>query len=74
MLAKFELYHDGDSWCAKGIGIDIFTHSESLDKLVTNIQEAVEVHFEDEIHSGEKIKILTLSEFEVSNIVKTTSG
>jgi predicted RNase H-like HicB family nuclease len=46
MLVKFELYNDGEWWCARGIGVDIFTQGETLDELMENIKEAVEVHFE----------------------------
>jgi len=62
MLVKFELYNDGEWWCARGIGVDIFTQGETLDELMENIKEAVEVHFEDVLFSGEEIKILSISE------------
>ena len=42
MIVKFEIYFDGEYWCAKGIDDDMFTQ---LDKLMENIQEAVELHF-----------------------------
>ena len=45
MLMKFEIYHDGTFWCARGIGEDIFTQGKTLDNLMDNIKEAVEVHF-----------------------------
>lgn len=45
MLVKFDIYHDGDSWCARGIGVDIFTQGGSLDELNANLKEAVEVHY-----------------------------
>jgi len=48
MVLKMEAYHDGEFWCARGLGADIFTQGETLDELVTNIQEAVALHFEDE--------------------------
>lgn len=46
MVVKIEAYHDGDSWCARGIGEDIFTQVETLDELAENVREAVELHFE----------------------------
>ena len=46
MLVKIEAYHDGESWCARGVGDDIFTQGETLDKLIENIREAVALHFE----------------------------
>ena len=47
MLVKFEVYNDGEYWCVRGIGVDIFTHGKTLDELMDNIKEAVEVHFEE---------------------------
>jgi len=31
MLAKFEVYFDGEYWCARGIGADVFTQGRTLD-------------------------------------------
>ena len=45
MLVKIEAYHDGDFWCARGIGEDIFTQGETFDELIENIKEAVALHF-----------------------------
>lgn len=59
MLVKIGVYFDGEFWCARGIGEDIFTHGKSLDELNQNIREAVAVHFGD---TDEPITILTLSE------------
>ena len=42
---KFESYFDGNYWCARGIG-DILP-GKSLDELMGNIQEAVELHYEE---------------------------
>ena len=61
MLIKFEIYHDGKFWCARGIGADIFTQAENLDELMKNIDEAVSLHFEDEISNGEEVKILRIN-------------
>jgi len=52
MLVKIEAYNDGEFWCARGIGADIFTQGQALDELYANIREAVALHFEDE----EKVK------------------
>lgn len=65
MLVKFEVYKDEMFWCARGIGDDIFTQGRTLDELMNNIKEAVELHFGDEIESGTEVKILTISEMEV---------
>lgn len=61
MLAKIEVYHDGESWCARGIGEDIFTQAETVDQLYRNIREAVTLHFEDRC-SPDQIDILVVSE------------
>jgi hypothetical protein len=74
MLVKFEIYNDGKDWCARGIGVDIFTQGKTMDELVKNLREAVEVHFEDQLHTGEEIKILSISEIEVRPFVEATSG
>jgi predicted RNase H-like HicB family nuclease len=65
MLVKFEVYNDGEYWCARGIGEDIFTQGKTLDELMNNMKEAVEVHFTELLEKGEQIKILSLSELEV---------
>jgi hypothetical protein len=74
MLVKFEIYNDGERWCARGIGVDIFTQGNTMDELVKNLREAVEVHFEDQLQTGEEIKILSISEIEVRPLVEATSG
>ncbi len=68
MLVKFEIYNDGRYWCARGIGVDIFTQGKTLDELAENIKEAVEVHFEELLKRGEEIKILSISETEVHSV------
>ena len=45
MLVKMETYFDGEFWCARGIGDDIFTRGNTLDELCQNIKEAVAVHY-----------------------------
>lgn len=74
MLIKVEIYHDGDYWCARGIGEDIFTQEKDMDGLISNIKEAVELHFEEEILAGEEVRVLSLSEFEVPSVAKASSG
>ena len=65
MLVKFEIYNDGEYWCARGIGSDIFTQGKTLDELIKNIKEAVEVHYGDVLERGEDIKMISISETEV---------
>ena len=45
MLVKMETYFDGEFWCARGTGEDIFTQGKTLDELYHNIKEAVPLHF-----------------------------
>ena len=52
MLAKFEVYFDGEYWCARGIGADVFTQGRTLDELMGNIKEASELHFEEVLEKG----------------------
>ena len=52
MLVKFELYNDGEYWCARGIGEDIFTQGTTFDELVINLKEAVELHFQDTLEQN----------------------
>ncbi|MBM3212862.1 type II toxin-antitoxin system HicB family antitoxin, partial [Candidatus Poribacteria bacterium] len=33
MIVKIEAYHDGEFWCARGIGEDIFTQGENFEEL-----------------------------------------
>jgi predicted RNase H-like HicB family nuclease len=59
-----ETYFDGEFWCARGIGDDIFTQGSTLDELYQNIKEAVSAHFGD---TDEAITVLTLSEVKLAN-------
>ncbi|MSQ15534.1 MAG: type II toxin-antitoxin system HicB family antitoxin [Dehalococcoidia bacterium] len=70
MLVKIELYHDGETWCAKGIGEDIFTQGSTLDEAFANIKEAVALHFDE---PEQPINILVLSEISLGS-AKTTAS
>ena len=65
---KFRVYYDGEYWIAEGVDVSIFTQGKTLDELMKNLKEAVELHFEDELREGEVIKILSVSEMEVSSV------
>jgi hypothetical protein len=58
-MVKMEAYSDGEMWCARGIGVDIFTQGRTFDELLENIKEAVALHFEG---SGERPEILVVRE------------
>lgn len=64
MLVKVETYFDGEYWCARGIGEDIFTQGRTLDELHRNIEEAVSAHFGD---TAEPIHIVIVSEVTVAH-------
>ncbi|MBI4336763.1 MAG: type II toxin-antitoxin system HicB family antitoxin [Chloroflexi bacterium] len=64
MLVKMEVYFDGESWCARGIGEDIFTQGQTLDELHENIKEAVSAHYGA---TREPITVLTLSEVRLAD-------
>jgi hypothetical protein len=66
MLVKMEVYQDGDMWCARGIGEDIFTQAETADELFKNIREAVALHFEDK-GSVPDLDILVVSELKLTH-------
>jgi predicted RNase H-like HicB family nuclease len=66
MIVKIEAYHDGEFWCARGIGEDIFTQGETLDELIENIKEAVALHFEEVEPLPD---VLLISEVKISNAI-----
>ena len=70
MLVKVEIYFDGEFWCARGMGEDIFTQGDTLEDLYQNIKEAVSVHYGE---TDEPITILTLSEVKLANAKAPTS-
>jgi len=47
MLAKFEDDFDGEYWCARGIGVDVFIQGRTRDELMGNIREAAALQFEE---------------------------
>ena len=68
MLVKLEAYHDGKFWCARGIGVSVFTQGETFEDLLNNTQEAVSVHFEEKLDEGGTIQVLILTETEVTGV------
>ena len=74
MLVKVDVYNDGKHWCAKGIGADVFTQGKTLDELMANLKEAVELHFEEEIAAGEEVEILSISEVRVGKVAQAAGS
>lgn len=71
MLVKIEVYNDGESWRARGIGEDIFTQGQTVDELYTNIKEAVALHFENGSRPCD-IDILIVSEMKLNHAPAAT--
>lgn len=65
MLVKVEAYHDGRSWCARGIREELFTQGKTLDELMKNLREAAALHFEGRLRKKEPLTLLLISETEV---------
>ena len=43
---KVEVYHDGEFFCARGVGEDFFTQGRSVQEVFENIGEAAALHLE----------------------------
>lgn len=43
---KAVIYYDGEYFCARCIGIDVFTQGKTLDEAFHNLREAVQLHLE----------------------------
>lgn len=74
MITKIEAYFDGKHWCARGVGISIFTHAITLDELFKNIAEAVSLHFEEDIKIKKYPEVLILSELSKKNVSKIAAN
>jgi predicted RNase H-like HicB family nuclease len=65
MLVQIKVFRDEDgAWCASGVEHGIHTQGESLDELFANIDEATQLHFEEQLAAGKTIDLLILSEKE----------
>jgi hypothetical protein len=71
MIVKIEVYNDGETWCARGIGEDIFTQAQTVDELYANIKEAVALHFDDGSRLTD-IDILVVSEMKLNHAPAAT--
>ena len=47
-MIKAEIYHDGKYYCGRCLDFDVFTQGKTLDELVRNLKEAIQLHFEDD--------------------------
>lgn len=65
MLVQIKVYQDEDGvWCASGVGHGIHTQGGTLDELFANIDEATQLHFEEELAAGKTIDVLIQAERE----------
>lgn len=47
-VIKAEIYHDGEYYCGRCLDFDVFTQGSTLDELIANLKEALQLHLEDE--------------------------
>ncbi len=47
-MIKAEIYNDGEYYCGKCLDFDVFTQGKTLDEVVNNLKEAIQLHFEDD--------------------------
>lgn len=47
-IVKTEIYFDGEYYCARCLDFDVFTQGKTLDELVLNLKEAIQLHLEDD--------------------------
>jgi hypothetical protein len=74
LLVKLEAYHDGECWCARGIGVSVFTQGETFEALLENARDALALHFEETLDQGELLQVLILTETEVRGVSKASAG
>lgn len=73
MLVQIRIYQDEDGvWCASGIDHGIHTQGNTLDELFSNIDEAAQLHFEDDLAAGKTIDLLIVAQREFAGA--PTSG
>jgi predicted RNase H-like HicB family nuclease len=74
VVVKIEVYNDGENWCARGIGEDIFTCAPTLDELLAEVKDAAACHFADAVAAGKPLSILILTETEVAGAAAAATG
>ena len=67
MLVQIRIFRDEDGvWCAAGVDEGIHTQGKTLDELFTNIDEATQLHFEDQLAAGKTIDLLIMAQRELA--------
>jgi len=65
MLVEIRIFRDEDgTWCASGVDHGIHTQGGTLDELFANIEEATQLHFEEELQTGKTVDLLILAQKE----------
>ena len=65
MLVQIRIFRDEDGvWCATGVDHGIHTQGATLDQLFANIEEATQLHLEEELAAGKTIDLLILAQKE----------
>ena len=60
MLVQIRVFKDEDgAWCASGVDQGIHTQGETLDELFANIEEATQLHLEEELAAGVRLALET---------------
>lgn len=66
MLVQIRVFKDEDGvWCASGVDQGIHTEGDTLDELFANIEEATQLHFEEELAAGRTVDVLIVAEKEL---------
>ena len=47
-IIKAEIYNDGEYYCGRCLDFDVFTQGKTLDEVVNNLKEAIQLHLEDD--------------------------
>ena len=46
-IIKAEIHYDGEYYCGMCLDFDVFSQGKSLDELVHNLKEAIQLHLEE---------------------------
>ncbi len=47
-ILKAEIYNDGEYYCGRCLDFDVFTQGKTLDEVVNNLKEAIQLYLEDD--------------------------
>lgn len=47
-IIKADIYFDDEYYCARCLDVDVFTQGKTLDELIHNLKEAIQLYFEDD--------------------------